>query len=777
MVHLQPQSPRLTPARTALATFCRAALSLALLFFAAQPASAQNERTLTRVDWGLGNAISAGHWTPLRIWLAGGSTARSGILSVEYRQDSTQSTRILTQASTTPGKIVPVELFLNLPADPGDIRIRFEADGQSPEESRFSNLGGPDASPHPTILSGTQAFVASVGLPSLQRALPALKDVANQPLPVVNGLPLSGLSGIEPEPLALLRWSQLAAAPVEPDALPTSPLGLSAAEALVLRADALSTADPRSIDAIRQWTLAGGRLVLLADDAGAWRAFLPSAAELVALAPTAQLATPAGLTQLLANPGRTLTQNTPPPAQQTDPRWGSWILREAPANLTISDDPQTFAARPSITARLISLTPEGTRLGWSIHWTSNSTQGLLAHGPLGLGWVTILGVDPEQPLATFDNAGLRRLWHAALQHSLRNYLARPLSDRPPADDAFSKSINASISVPELGDWIFHSILIGIALLALLVGPVDWYLCRRRGAPAWRWLLPLAWISLASILGAIVPPTLRSGPSLVDRALLLDILQPESSLNANALAWQTGVTGLFANRRLQVSPDSSAPAAWWHGIAASASDDIPNFGTPTRFTPAFEPLLIPQPATPAGRLAVPLQTTHAIWTYRNLIDAGPASSSIRARLSFSSSGEPQVELVNVPKDASINEAVLIRSDAVTRLAFSPPEGATARRIGQPALHKAAATADDSKTPLDSWVAPSPLALLPAAAGRTLTLADLVRSKRWAVLTFNVRADIPGTAQFVPPNMPDTRRSSSTTIRIALPIDPIPQESAQ
>jgi hypothetical protein len=762
MVHLQPKSPRLT-------------LALLSLCLAAPCALAQNDRALTRVDWGLGGAVAAGHWTPLRVWLAGGSTARSGILSVEYRQDSTQSARILTQASTTPGKLVPVELYVNLPAQPGDITIRFESDGQSPETALFSDLGSPDSSPRPPIFAGTRSFVASVAVPSLNRALPSLKQVADQPLPVVDGVPLSGFAGIPREALSILRWSQLAAAPIEPDALPTAPFGYSAAEALVLRADALALADARAIDAIREWTLSGGRLVVLADDAGAWRSLLPPSPDLLSLAPTAELATPSEISDLLARSGRTISNNSPAAGSNSiEPRWNSWVLRDAPANISLSDSPESFAAKSSIKARLISLSPDAQRLGWSILWSTSPNQGLIAHGPVGLGWLTVLGVDPEQPLAGLDNAGVRRLWHAALSPSLAHYLNRPLSDRPHSDDAVSKSINASISVPQLGDWIFHSILIGTAVLAVLVGPVDWFLCRRRGAPSSRWLLPLAWIGLASIIGAVIPPTLRAGPSLIDRALLLDIVQSDPSLNAQARAWQTGVTGVFANRRLQISPDPSATAAWWYGTAASPSDDMPSFGTPERFTPAFEPLLIPQPSTPTGRLSVPLPTNHAIWTYRNLIDAGHATSTVRARLKSSPSGDPQIELVNVPKDAVIENATLIRLSGATPITFSQPEGATARRIGRP---DTSAPAIDQRTPIDVWVAGGPMGLLPASAGRTSTLADLVRSGRWAVLILPVRADLPGTAQFVPPSLPDASRSTSTTIRIALPIDPSPQESTQ
>ncbi|MEK6703142.1 MAG: hypothetical protein AABZ53_12825 [Planctomycetota bacterium] len=79
---------------------------------------------MVKVEFGFDGAVASGRWMPVRVWLSGGEKAESGTIMVEYRQDKTQSARIVVPASTTPGKLSAVDLAVCLPSDP-DVTVTF----------------------------------------------------------------------------------------------------------------------------------------------------------------------------------------------------------------------------------------------------------------------------------------------------------------------------------------------------------------------------------------------------------------------------------------------------------------------------------------------------------------------------------------------------------------------------------------------------------------------------------------------------------------------------
>src|SRR5207248_2566293 len=153
--------------------------------------------------------------------------------------------------------------------------------------------------------------------------------------------------------------------------------GYESVDLFIARAADLMTADPRSRAALLEWVEAGGRLLLEPDGAGsAWRSLLPPGTEgdLITLDPLQRVT--------------------------AGPELAALVHAQTP------DDP---AAGPG---RLIHLTEEGKRRGWVLSWAASAVAragdptaqaepsapdpaGLRATGPLGLGMVTILGLEPQ----------------------------------------------------------------------------------------------------------------------------------------------------------------------------------------------------------------------------------------------------------------------------------------------------------------------------------------------------------------------------------------------
>ena len=55
------------------------------------------------IQLGWGQVIPGDRWCPAFVWVTSEQNAFSGVLVVEYQQDATQTTRLLTPFTTTPG--------------------------------------------------------------------------------------------------------------------------------------------------------------------------------------------------------------------------------------------------------------------------------------------------------------------------------------------------------------------------------------------------------------------------------------------------------------------------------------------------------------------------------------------------------------------------------------------------------------------------------------------------------------------------------------------------
>lgn len=659
----------------------------------AAPALAEDPAALARVDIGWGTTVTAGRWTPMRVWLDGSVGALAGMITVEYEQDRTQMARVLVPASTTPGALTPVELAVCIPADVGAVSVTFSSAGRRDESMKFAPppTAGAVATPKPgqlqlgQLYGGTRGLIACLGVGSIERAFP--KPIAVDESPAVQGRIIEGFLSAEGETLTELRWMQLAAAAVEPDGLPTIPQSYSGLEALVLDAGRASNLPPRTRRAIMDWVGSGGRLLVLStDDSNAWRAWLPEgeAGELLTRGDPTRLAPPPSVLEGLGS--QTFDFFPKVPNTESRPSHVPPGLRGGVGELHVSTNAApALQLRKDALARPVSTTAAGKAAGWTVGWTISEGTGLYACGPVGLGMVTVLGVDPEALPQGLDPEASRRLWRRALEASVKNYLTAPFAHGEPGQGEVTTALNTILGVPPLRNTVFNVVLVSLGVLGLLMGPVDWFVLKRFRVRQHSWLVALGWISLASIAAYVIPPMLRSGPPQVNRLLATDVLQETNSLTSRSAEWSDGLTGVFASGPLEIAfdPDPASPTngSWWHGVAAERVDyrRIIRSNNERRELRTISPIETPQLTSRRGeRQNVPIPIRMPSWSYRTMSDSSTGRADApRARVSRGADGTYRVEIAGLPEQAPVGRLSLFDASGRVddgRVSFSRAGGA-------------------------------------------------------------------------------------------------------
>ncbi len=596
-------------------------LLLVLLVLAAAPlARAQapapddgpDDGLVINVAWGFTGVVVGERWTPVRLNLSSGTRAQSGVIEITYRQDGAQYAKISLPFATTPGRVVPLEAVLALPNNCERIDIRALDDRGRRLLSRTISTDEDDpASQMPLIVGAEGATLLSVGNTSLVESLTKLragvvspdkiKDAGEDDAGAQTRTQTTRQPPTPPLPpgtrIALARptsaddsdpWSLLAVWGVDAKTLPSSWMAYDALAAVVIHAGEIARLRPDALASLRRWLEAGGSVVVLADapDADAWRMLLaPGAGDtLLRLAPPTRI---------------------PPPS----------VLR-----VLVAEAADQAPARP------ITLSPRAQRLGWTTRWDLEDGSALLAEGPAGFGWLTILGVHPQRvgALASHDNTA--RVWHDALAPIVEDWTeSAPERDwyyrwdtsgaLPRHQGAIASILDHTLRVPTPGVGVFVVLVLFVVALAALVGPVDAVVLKRLRRRQLSWATALAYTAGASLLAAAIPLAMRSGQGVYSRASGVDVLAPQ----IGAAAQRTALSSVFSSGSGRLDVVGADPASWWRAVSpVSAYSEI--LGGPT-FNTAQSAR-----ATPTGlaRGNTPVEGNARVWTLRTTLDQGPTT---------------------------------------------------------------------------------------------------------------------------------------------------------
>ncbi len=702
------------------------------------------DRMSVTVEVGYDGAFIAERWTPVLLRLTSTEPIAGRIVAM-YQQDGAQQAQIMTPFSTTPGRTVTVEMELCVPSVCESVEFELYEGQSFRPRTKITLSNAPDRGEHQLFVPHDESM-ATVLVIDHNEALGALGRNRRLSVPDADARfyqSYSTTSEVDADELREQRWEGVESVGRDPTALFTSWTAYDGLEAIVVSADAVERVDPRALRAIHEWVLRGGRLVIDASrPTPSWRRWLPpgESFDLVELSDPSEQAAGAELRQLVAS--------------------------VEPA----SNDDAPYEAIAS-SRRLVSLTDEGERQGWITRWRPDgSVAGALAEGPVGHGWVVVLGVAPDRVAD--------RLWIDVTRATVRDALSTPLdpfltmrqnrdfyySGEPSGRDAaeqsaFSMSLDRLTTVPILSDTVFVMIVAFMVVLVVLIGPFDMLVLKKLRARHRSWATALVWVGLASVFGALAPFLLRTGDKNdVGRMIITDIAFDGSG----APSPYDGLTGVFSVENGRAELEGVTGGSWWRGVSSQSNEGSP------RLLSARVPTL--QIAESGVRANEPLPFGLGVWTYRTMYDAGVETLPVSANI-LRTGEEWTVTLRGLPEEMSVTTAALaVGSDLATLQLDRDDAGALVGRVG-------VGTSDEAAE--NNWRRSHSVRGtgygrggyygmsfdLPGASRRTLAANARLASGRWAMILLDTTTPEPELTINVP-----ARYTTTRVLRVLVPLEP-------
>lgn len=762
----------------------RALLLASFLFVLCAQARGADGPSISRVDFGFAGLVVPEAWSRVVVWVDGGRDGFSGAVVIEYPQDRTQSARIIIPAAATPGFVVPIDGAVCVPKSLSKLRVRLiSADGRVADDKSLVGMPGrQDELPLTLSLLDDQTIALSIGRVSASRAFHDPRKFVPSP---------GFFSGGEPPKL------QIAGASVSVSELPMSTAAFDSCEVVIVEGDGTAEPDPRALAALHEWVRSGGRLVVAASGPGlAWRKWIPAEAHvsLPDLADPASLSVPAEV-------GRAVRQ-----VEHCRDELGKvWAPRVLTLKQVDKSDAWPFeaVAAESVIARVLRVTERAREDGWKVRWATNSNgrEGLIADGVVGLGSVTILGVDPAVMQRWMNADATALLWGEACSAALGPWAVR--AERPGREDqrywdyssrsapdrearqAMTAVLNALSTVPPISTSVFWLILASLLVLTFMIGPFDAIWLKRRGLRHWSWATALMWIAAASAVAAIAPSVTRNGQTMLNRVSVVDVRAPSG--DDPVRAWQSSVTGMFAAERGAMAIRGAEPVSWWRGVTAESWQPWREGVDRPLFSAVETAQLTEDSGLRSSRVE---QLPMGQWTFRTLHDFGPSSIPLRASIARVRRGW-EVQVDGLPAGATVAEGLILTARGASPLEFEAVQSgkATGRTKDLVGAAKDASGGAASDVPVPVFVArPDVLDhefgrtasgsvessdaagayFLPGPRSRTHAISRLVESGAWACVYVTVEHG--GGVTLDAPAV----NSSKLLARLVVPIEQIDRE---
>ncbi|HEX8342334.1 MAG TPA: hypothetical protein VF624_15630 [Tepidisphaeraceae bacterium] len=310
---------------------------------------------------------------------------------------------------------------------------------------------------------------------------------------------------------------------IRPPRLPNTPIGLDAADVLLVLDPDWSQISPEQQRAVVGWVRAGGTLLL-------W----PGSDPLPPDAPIAEI--------LPATLGEPSTLQLPPATLQKaglSRRFGSLTRR-------------TLTAKPgAATVDLFNPSAEGSASGEA----SDKAVEMIV-GKIGFGQVGVVPIDIST-LQFGDTGRQNRFWDAVFDRLLpidtpqqNNYY------NPPDMQAAAAGLDRIGDIPNTGAFGFTYVAVLIAAMMLLVGPIDYFVLRKIGHQPWTWGTTLGWIGLITIAAIYAGHLLRSGDLHFRTLRLVE--------QAGDVASESALALVYAPRSSTYSV-TAADGWWWQPV--------------------------------------------------------------------------------------------------------------------------------------------------------------------------------------------------------------------
>jgi len=478
----------------------------------------------------------------------------------------------------------------------------------------------------------------------------------------------------------------------------------------VVRSSVSMQLPERARRAVQLWQSGGGHLVILVDDeSGAWRNWLADGAgDFVSVGASREIATGeafAGLPAFAELSGLGVEEIAIPAGQ--------------------------------LQARTITPTPAAEASGWRTHYTLADGSTVAASGPVGLGFVSMIGFDPARAVAVRSRTSAAVAWAAVLDRVLKR--SAPDEDRFNIYSAASGSgtdesraidtlVNAGVHGEGIGMGSVLSVLGVLVAFVLAIGPVDALVLRRLRLRHWSWLSALVWVGLASLLAVKIPSLTVGGRTSAGRLAMTDaVLDSEGQAVAS---WTTALTAIYAGRTGAVGPDDARPGAAWRGVSPLELWQWDR-GQETSALGTLRLVQRPEVAPGGARETLtPVALSQRGWTARALLDVSPDLPPVRARII---GGDDSI-LTLLPAEAGLEIIAARVTVGGRRWILNAPPGETPIELSAAdgrAINPEDASGYDWVTGRDDfeWEA---LADLAGAPNRARALRDWTSGSRFALV---------------------------------------------
>jgi hypothetical protein len=611
MVRLQPKGRDLTGALR-LAAVCVALLCSALssaqfgspLDSLQEAATSDGVRPGVAISFGFANTFVADAWSPMRISLTGGDDPVAGRVIVEYDHRRGGPMRVVAPYAAAPGQTTPVDVTLPFGAWIQKLTVRIEDDrGRALRLFNFEDWSDFGVGVAPNVLSSGTVFVGAVGAPSLDVASREWIRVRTEAMQKEIEESQDDVLSAQQQLQSKLLGSQAAVssgtvlAQIGIEDLSPNPSAYRTLSVLVLGGESLQALSRPTVQAIRTWVESGGRLVVMLDRPGpGYERYLPEGVIDAATTPSVQESNRIGRSLFMAPGGA--------------PSWRVTDVGGVP----------------------------------------------MADGPLGLGWVVVVGADPAPEVA--EQIEIASAWDAVLAP-----LIEGLSERAGEEgdnvfiwwrgagartstllDALAEDLD---NVTSVGFWPMIFVLLG---LATLLGPVDYFVLKKRHALHRSWITALCWIGVFTALGAVAPGLMRSDHTQLRSIRAVDVSQ------SDGVAHGAGVLGVFAGESGGVELTGVNNASRWKPTQVARSESFGAAMTLVR--------------TPQGGV-VPGVLPARRWSFLTFIDESPATSVATARVTRNLSGAFEVRVTGL--SGTVRRAAMLASDGWRPLEFSGTDG--------------------------------------------------------------------------------------------------------
>jgi hypothetical protein len=252
--------------------------------------------------------------------------------------------------------------------------------------------------------------------------------------------------------------------------------------------------------------------------------------------------------------------------------------------------------------------------GWEIDRDTNGNA-IFASGPVGFGKVGVLLFDPAL-LGCRQGKELAQFWVPRMA-PLLTQREITLSNNPenagndynydpgPESKASKAVLDYLYSVEQLKPIHIGWVVLVLASLAVLIGPVDYLVLKALGRLTWTWVTSTACIAVFSVGAYYGVEYLRGGEL---QARLVSVVDAVDGANC---AWATRYLGIFAPHSDDYSLTGVDREQWWAGIAPTRDEDNRGYNEP-----ATSRRIYFQQHIDGG--SVPVSVPINIWSMQSLI---------------------------------------------------------------------------------------------------------------------------------------------------------------